>query len=353
MKTIYALTAVCGLTLSACQTTGNLSAETASLSKAAVGDSLGLGVSNESFQETLTSISNRATQFSQSFGKNSAWDQTFDAVTIAAGIFGAYTTAYTNSVDLKDAAFIAATVVALKAQVAPLTKADAARLAARRTRCVYDEGLAFSGDFKLAGSTTAAADFDDNLRSFTTDLQKTNLDKTGRLLPASPGLRSLDKSSFDGLSGEGAYDIAIFLEETARVSAINHALQIERIEQSKAYTSELLNRLNFAGKSLIQTEHEIYMQRDHIIRSTYYKINEARISAIRKDAVSYESILQDYARALDTKNEQEKTAELAENVDQQIKGANLGSANAVDPALLKTPYTDAAVKVRACALLTE
>lgn len=349
MKTIYALTAACGLVLSACQTTGNLKTETANLSRAAVGDSLGLGVSNVSFQATLTSIGNNSNQFSQSFGKNSAWDQAFDAVTLAAGIFGAYTTAYTNSTDLKDAGFIAATVLALKTQVAPLTKADAARLAARRTRCVYDEGLVFAGDFRLAGSTTAAGDFETELSSFRTNLQTANTGKKDKILEPSRRLNNLNKSSFDDLS----YDVAILLEEAAHVSAINYAVQMERIEQSNSYATELLNTLEPAVNSLIQTEYEIHSRRDHIVRSTYNKINEARISSIRKDAVSYDSILQDYASALETKNEQEETAQLAEDTDQQIKGANLGAANAVDPALLKTPYTDAAVKVRACALLTQ
>jgi len=103
--------------------------------------------STDLFDEFLIEIRKdelRASEASRAF---KATESALGFGTLAAGLFGGYTAGFTNSVDLKEAGFIAASIFGFSGYIQADKNKSAARQAARRFDCLIREATPFKGDF--------------------------------------------------------------------------------------------------------------------------------------------------------------------------------------------------------------
>lgn len=300
------------------------------------------------FTALLTAVSVDRDDFIKRHKIGQRIESGLDIATLVAGVFAAYSTAYTDSVDLKEAAFSAASILTARSFLDPKGKNDAASQARRRLSCVLREARPFIGSIQPILETNFTSKVNNQITNRTTSIsdEKNAFDALNTGMP----------DGFDSSWGSfNALDSATqqFFFETQQALLGMQVMQAERIAQEEntlMFENSMATDLKNAANEIKESEEDIYEQRYLIVIDTYMEIISAFLSAVDKDAPTYDSIVTSYAEALKTSEEQNMKAEFANTNTTALLAASGAMSSLSKPAVIATPYSTAAQRVKGCAL---
>lgn len=267
------------------------------------------------FVELLKVIRNDESLITKSARKANSVKGALNLATLGTGIFGGYTTAFTNSVDIKEAGFAAATLIAIGGYANTDQRRDASRQAARRLDCIVREAQPFKGDF---------------------------LGAAGLFINSKTPLKA-------AISGGGSvvftpYQMPSVYSFFAPTSAAGKTFAATMTAEINEFESQMFSNLI--------TEKGIYDDRFEIVLSTYRNIINNWETAIETQSQSYESVIMQYKQAVEMKKEQEDKKQ-----DVKLQGQRLTSAYdnyyLLEQVFIENSdkYSSTAEAVKACAAL--